>query len=293
MKRRLQFAAASLCAIAAAQYFWGASLLEKLPADFVSETRFQASCVFFPRPGAPAEAFDAIVRRRDQTLSSDATHSIIQGDTHWLTPEGVVVFETLNLYGVDRRTRENLPAYGNEKRSGQYLFPPDGSRKRFDIWDPFYAGPRVVTFDHAEQFGGLAVDVFNFSADGIDETSGYTALPDVPERYRATTYGSGKLWVEPVSGVVVDVTDRGISYYVDPTTGNHVAEIYHWQDRYTPDTVAAQLHLARQTRLRYVALEIWLPLALLAAAVACLIAARWPGRRNSGRPAAAVEALVG
>lgn len=259
--------------LAAVQYFWGARYFERLPADYIAETKYAAKCRSHQSPTAPVEEYETIVRRRDQTLNSVAGSSIIQGDTHWVTPAGVVMFEILSLYGVDRRTRENLPGYGNEERSGLYLFPPDTEKKQYGQWDPMYAGPRTATFERSEQLDGMEVYVFNFVVDEIDETSGYVVLPDVPERYRAITYGKGKLSVEPRSGVIVRWEDEGTSYFVEPKTGERVAELFQWSDEFTSETQVAQLRLAHAQRRHHLALEIYLPVALVAAGALWLVGA--------------------
>lgn len=267
--------------LAVVEYFWVRPLFEKLPEDYVAETKFSAKGISHHTPTAPAEEFESIVRRRDQTLSSDATHSIIQGDAHWLTPAGVVVFEVLSLYGVDRRTRENLSAYGNESRMGQYLFPPETEKKTYQQWDPMYAGQRVAKYDHSEQLDGLPVYVFTFVVDGLDETSGYSVLPDVPERYGATTYAKGRLWVEPHSGLMVDYEDEGVSYFVEPKTGDRAGEIFRWMSRYTPETRAEQFQAARTKRLRQLVLDRGIPGALVAGGLLLLILPALTRRRES------------
>ncbi|MBA3962353.1 MAG: DUF3068 domain-containing protein [Chthoniobacterales bacterium] len=268
---------------AAAQYFWGAPYLERLPANYTAETTYAAKCRSRQSPTAPLEEYETITRRHDQTLNSVAGSAIIQGDIHWVTPAGVVMFEILSLYGVDRRTRENLPGYGNEERTGLYLFPPDTEKKEYRQWDPMYAGPRTVTFERTEQLDGMEVYVFNFVADGIDETSGYVALPDVPERYRAITYGKGKVSVEPHSGVVVRWEDEGISYFVEPKTGERVAEVFQWSDQFTPETQAEQLRLAHARLRHHLVLEVYLPAALIAAGVLWLAVAAVYDRRTRRR----------
>lgn len=252
--------------VAALLRWWAAPAFERLPADYLAETSYAAKFQFHYAPSSPAEESESIVRRRDQTLTSGPRHSIIQGDVHWASPTGVVLFETLNLYGVDRQNRQNLAGFGNKDRAGQYLFPPHTGKQRYGVWDPFYAGPLVATFDHVDQFRGLEVYVFNSVADGVDETDGFVSLPDVPEKYSALSYGKSRLWIEPVSGVVVNFEDAGTSYFVEPTTGRHVGEpIFLWTARYTPETINAQLKFATATRLRMLALEIWLPLTLAVA----------------------------
>jgi hypothetical protein len=170
----------------------------------VSETQYAAQCHFHQTPIAQVEDFELIVRRRDQTLSSGSGHSIIQDDMHWSTPAWGASFEVLGLYGVDRRTRQNLPGFGNDERSGQYFFPLHVEPRSYRYWDPFYGGPRVPVFDHSETVSGLPVYVFDF-----------------------VTYGKGRLWIEPYFRVVVDYASRSHSAHhggVRPPGGR----AHHW-----------------------------------------------------------------
>jgi len=267
--------------MAALLRWWAAPAFELLPADYVAETSYTANLRSRETPSSPAEDIESIVRRRDETLSSGDGHSIIQGDAHWSTLAGTIIFESRNLYGVDRRTGQNLAGYGNEKRIGQYLFPRHTEKQQYGFWDPIYAGPAVVSFDHVDHVGGIEVYVFNFQINGIDETAGFAALPDVPEKYRALTFSKGLLWVEPVSGIIVDREDTGVSYFVEPKTGEHVGEpILQGSERYTPATIEAQLRIAKATRWRMHALEVWLPVVFV---VAGLLAAGIGTLRRSAR----------
>jgi hypothetical protein len=243
--------------------WWVAPVFERLPTDFVAETRYRAAMETRETSSSAPEKFDIEVLRRDQALKSSAEHSVVQGDAHWLTPSGAPIFETLNTYGVDRSTRRNLPGYGDQERHGQYLFPPHTGKQQYGFWDPLYAGPWVATFNRVEEFRGIEVYVFDAVTDGIDETASYDARPEIPEKYRAHTEGKGRLWVEPVSGVVVDQEDAGVSYFIEPETQRRIGEPFNqWRQRYTEQTVAAQLRQATAARWRMQMLERWAPLGL-------------------------------
>ena len=268
--------------MAALLRWWLAPAFELLPTDYVAETSYSAKLWSRQTISSAAEESESIVRRRDETLTSRDGHSIIQGDSHWLTSAGVVFFETVNLYGVDRSNRQNMAGYGNADRSGQYLFPPNIEKKRYGLWDPDYAGPRVVTFDHVDKFRGVTVYVFNSLADGIDETTGFESLPDVPEKYHALSYGKGRLWIEPISGVVVDWEDAGMSYFVETKTGERVGEpMARWSAHYTAETIKAQLQRATAAHGWIRALEVWLPLTFAAAGLIWIAAGFCIPRRGA------------
>ena len=74
---------------------------------------------------------------------------------------------------------------------------------------------------------------------------------------------------------MVDFEDEGVSYFVDVKTGQRVADLYHWSARYTPETRAAQLAMARAAHSRHVALEVWLPGGLLLAGLLWLAVSLW------------------
>jgi len=290
MKARLLSIVFGLWLLAGVQYFWIAPQLIQLPADYAEETLYEARARFRETPDGDWQEADLIARRVDRTLVASAEHSIIQGSLHWTTATGVVAFETTGIYGVDRRTRMNLPGYGDISRHGKFLFPPHTKRGTYRYWDPHFLGSREAVFEGSEQVGGLPVYVFRFAIQGLDESSGYSHLLDVPERYRAFTNGQGRLWIEPTSGVVVDYQEQGLSYFAEPATGKHVADLLAWNDRYTAQTRASKLRHAQAERWRIHGLELGLPLALLLAGAVCLLLALQ--RRTRGQPTRPAAALA-
>jgi hypothetical protein len=258
-KSKYIFTPLAFLSLAAMVHFWIAPLSERLPANYANETKLSDEVRFRDSPTGEWQASTQDVRRADQTISNSGQTALIEGSVLAYDASGEVNFEATSLYGVDRRTRLNLAGYGNVNRTGQYLFPPHVQRIEYEIWDPIFIGLRQATFERIEQIEGLQVYVFSFSASGMDESTGYSYLPDVPERYLAHTDGEGTIWVEPLSGIVVDYEDSGLSYYVDPASGDQIADFNQWTEKYTPETRTAQLALAHAARLRILALEVWLP----------------------------------
>jgi hypothetical protein len=259
------FAALVFCILAALLRFWIAPVLELLPADYAIELRLSEENKFRDSPAGEWQISTLDALRVDQTITSSNQTAIIEGALHVYDASGAVNFEVTSLYGVDRRTRLNLAGYGNMNRTGQFLFPPHTQAGEYAIWDPMFVGLRQATYERTETIDELQVYVFSFSAAGMDESAGYSYLPDVPERYLAHTDGTGIIWVEPLSGLVVDYMDSGTSYFVDPVTGKRVADFNQWNERYIPATRTTQIALARAARLRILALEVWLPGGLLVA----------------------------
>lgn len=70
-----------------------------------------------------------------------------------------MIFENTGLYGVDRRSRRNVPAYGDLPCTGQFLWPPRLERTTYTYWDPMFIGPRQATFEQETMADGLLVYV--------------------------------------------------------------------------------------------------------------------------------------
>jgi hypothetical protein len=248
-----------LLVTAALLRFWTASELSQLPVDYANETRYSAESRYRNSPAGDWQNITLVARRVDQTQVIAGPVAVIQADLHWFTDSNQVIFENSGLYGVDRHTRMNVSAYGDVSRTGFFLFPPHISRSDFNFWDPMFIGARHATFERMDTISGLSVYVFKYSGIGMDETAGYTYLPDVPELYHTLTDGQGTLWIEPLSGVLVDYEEQGTSYFVNTLSRERIASFYEWSDRYTPDTRTNQIALARTSLLRIMAIEIWLP----------------------------------
>ncbi len=277
------FTCVILLTLAALMRFWVAPALERLPSDYDNETNYEQENQFRESPLADWQFSQLSVRRIDHAISTLGEVSIIQGALQIYFEDGTVNFETSGLYGVERSTRLNQPDYGNEPRNGQYFFPTHVTQNQYTLWDPFYIGPQYLIFDHIEKLEGVQVYVFTMTVSDLDETAGYNYLPIVPEHYRASTNASGTIWVEPLSGIVVNYQDQGASTLIDVKDQSYIAEFNTWTNIYTPETRTSQLALARATRLRMLVSELILPALLVMAGLVWLLPLVFTGLRRHQR----------
>jgi hypothetical protein len=241
---------------------WVAPQVTQLPDDYTIETRSLVEDHFRASESADWETANLTNYRVDRALSVTAEMMIIQGNLSVYSASGEPIFESNNLYGVNRLTRMNVHGYGDANRSGQFLFPPQIKPATYEYWDPLFIGPRTAVFELTEMLNGMQVYVFKFNGTGMDETAGYSYMQAVPERYQAFTDGNGILWIEPVSGVVVNYQEQGQSYFVDPKSGVQGAIFHTWSGGFSDETKATQIALAESGRLRVLFLYDWLPGAL-------------------------------
>ena len=254
----------SFLLVCTAAIFWIVSplLVERLPANYTNQQDLEQASSSRVSPTDSWKTDTLRVIRLDRAIASSGQALLIQGNLQIYSASGAINFETSGLYGVDPATRQNLPGYGNVPRDGQFLFPPHTQEKNYTIWDPTFIGPREARFVRSEDRDGLRVYQYWFESTGLDQTDGYTYLPIVPERYRVRTNGQGTFWVEPVSGIVIDYEDSGVSYFVNPDTGQYVAAFNQWAGRFTDSARSVQWESAHAARLRILLVETWLPAGL-------------------------------
>ncbi len=275
---------AFLLAIAAAFLrFWAAPELERLPADYANTTQYLEVSSFRDSPNGDWATSDLIATRIDSAITQNGDAVIIQSALQIYSVDGDLNFENSALYGVDRRTLQNVSGLGDTARTGQFYYEPNLKIQPFSLWDAMFIGPREAIFDHAETVNGLLVYVFKFKTTDLDESAGYNYLSLVPETYLAQTDGQGTLWIEPVSGVVVDYQDEGVSYFVDPQTGKRVADFNKWSEQYSPETKTSQIQLAQREWQRIQSLESWLPAVLFTTGTAWFLTGLFSEKRKKKR----------
>jgi len=259
----------------------GRSRLQRLPDDYADNWAFTIRSEFRPTPNAPWERFELSLKRSDQTLLSTSDYNVVQSDLSAVRSNGEPHFENTGLYAIDRESRVNLPGRGDVERDGQFLLPPETKPTDYLLWDSQYTGPRQLTYQGEYEIDGLRLLHFTFALRGLDESTGYAHLEDVPERYRALTDADGELWIEPDTGRLVDYREQGLSYFHNAERGA-VADLHRWEARMDEPTRQRQRAEARAERNRYWLVSRVLPSGCLLLALAMMAPAWWSRRR--GRP---------
>ncbi len=267
MKRWQNWVALVLILMALLLLFVLSPIIEKLPSNYANT--IYMSQVNQMRSNNNENWQESLVNviRKDQTIIHIGDISIIEGSFSVYYETGQVNFEISNRYGVNQYTRANKAGFGNADRSGQFYFPIHTQPIDYILWDPMYNGLCQVRFERKDRLANMKVLVFSFTVSGLDETEGYSYMPQVPEKYLAYTNGSGTIWVEPVSGTIVDYQDNGASYFVDPMSDTNLEDFNRWSNFYTSETREIQIHKARIFRIRTFLIRIIFPTALGLAAL--------------------------
>jgi hypothetical protein len=183
---------------------------------------------------------------------------------------GEVFYKTDQDFIVDRVTKK---IQGTDT---YFEFPRNLTRGDYSTWFYYLTEPFKVKFERDERILGLETYLFSYDLE-FDATSGFSeADPLVPEVYNVKEVPSGKIWVEPVTGVIVKLVDRGDDYYVEKTgsimSAPVVSPLFKWTATYSDDTIANQVRIAQNEKQKIILFERWIPILLGLISLAFLIA---------------------
>jgi hypothetical protein len=149
---------------------------------------------------------------------------------------GESLFELNQSFLVDRQTRHNLPGGTDTEGRSSILFPPNVSQKPLIFWPVEMGAPIALTYADNKIIQGL--NTFHFFAKNsiIDDTQGYEFLPLVPEKYKVMSRVDTNIYVDPLTGTIIDYQDSGVSYYVDKDD-NPIWDIAQWSNKFNDPTI--------------------------------------------------------
>jgi hypothetical protein len=208
----------------------------------------------------------------DKTSNANANSQTIESYFKNATLAGDIIWETSHTFKIDRSTKEVTERDGEVTQGTYYLFPRKITEKNYSIWSIGNNNLYDFVFEGVDEVLGLNVSHFSVENFVVDDTIGFEWLDLVPEKYEVKSVQSIDTWVEPTSGIVVLMEDRGTSYYVDPTSGERIYAMQTWDNKFSDDTIAKQVRLAQNEKQRIQLFERWIPILLGLIAFSFLIA---------------------
>jgi hypothetical protein len=207
-----------------------------------------------------------------QTIGLNGNTQIIEGLYQAKDLNNQVLWEVKKEYGVDRSSRELQNGFDQYEKNTFYLFPHGLKKQTYNVWFAQYLYPIELKFRGAEEIQGLVV--YSFSAENFifDDSAGFEWLDTVPELYKILTDGTVKVWVEPITGAIIDYKGGGVAYYADKITEEKVQDMQTWSNQFNNDTIASQVRIAQNEKQKIFLYERWIPILFGLIALAFLIA---------------------
>lgn len=189
---------------------------------------------------------------------------------------GATLFDLEQKYLVDRYNNHDLPGYVDATGSAYYMFPHHTQKISYQFWPGTFGKSFKMNYIDTTTIDGLKIYHFRGQDNAIDDTLGYSFLPLVPEKYRALSKATVDVFIEPVSGIIINYYDKGVSYYSD-SEGHRLWDISQWSNELKESSIhqmAATASKARQTILLH---EYMIPFGLLSLGI-FLLYKSLPGR---------------
>lgn len=200
----------------------------------------------------------------------DKKHVEIKNVFDVRTPSGKPIFAVTRHYGVNPATGQHIMGFGDKDRHG-YLFAPKHLNKQaFYYWHINYDTAAYMQFLIEDTINGLPVYVYqsNFIA---DQTPNLSHLPNVPEQYGIELDVSLKLWIEPITGIMIKYEDETIGWYYDIKTKERQFPWNKFSNQFEEISVLEQVDKVNHRIQKYNLYHFYLPSLLLLIAILCLI----------------------
>jgi hypothetical protein len=185
------------------------------------------------------------------------------------TISGEPLFESSEKFEVDADTKQII---SGDDSSGYFIPPQHIEKRSYTIHDPTTFVDIEFNFEKEESINGLAVYNFKGNLTNKNSTDGYEFLELVPEVYSVVDDITSQLWIEPVTGIIVNLKQSGASYYIDRITNNRIHNLTNYTNAYSDDTIANQVRIAQNKKQEIILYERWIPILFALLSLAFLVA---------------------
>ena len=178
--------------------------LAKIPADLVQQVDLQGTLTLFDE--AHGEMTFDISGHRKYTAQSATDDVVYLQEDVWFEDlaTGQEVMRQQFFLGIDRVTRQNVEGLGDGVGGGHYNFPFDVKKDQlYPFWNEGNPENIDCAFVEETDFQGLHVYVFEMST-----PAGGLSLPASFDTPAMTIEQTIRLWVEPITGMPVQITDQ-------------------------------------------------------------------------------------
>lgn len=266
-KKLLLALAVLSCVFAAAWRFWVSEYLLSLPSDFSYEAEIISVDNFYDQEKGvylgqqySTSSFTYIA------LESTKTGMVVENRFQVFGEDGADIINIRREYGINPQTGEHIPNLGDKDREG-YLFAPRYLEpgEEFTYWHVNYDGPAQMSYVEREELFGMEVYSYETHYENIviDQTDELDYLEGVPEKWGILLEPHLKIWVEPMTGFLVNYEDSSTAYYYDIVSGEKLSPWNHFSNTYTQESVEAKVKEAYLGKIELIAYERVIPIGAL------------------------------
>ncbi len=242
--------------------------LEKIPRDFALKIEFKSY-------GKSYDSENNVREENQGKVFLDVKVNSVQGDVIVLdgvfdvrTFSGERIYRNERQYKADRETGKSIIPYGNQ---GVWIVFPTHMEKKQYV-SPYFVRVDPLKLEFVGEDNPLGLAVYHYSgSDTVDASKAFSFEQGVPEERGITNTVEVDLWIEPISGHIVNIIDKGENFYHDPTTGKILFKRNSYRNIFTYDTMVNQVRIAQNRKMTIHLYGVIIPILLAGIALAMLV----------------------
>ncbi len=244
--------------------------LEKIDSNYIFEPKIIASeNSRFEITGRWSGKNDLSASFYEKITKLEFNNAVLETRYTLKNQAGETSYNIFHKFIIDRKTRHNLAGETDTERKSYASFPLHVKKQTYNYWPVGYGQSFDLKFKGIEDLYGLKTYHFEVLGKISDDTRGYDFHDLVPEKYKGFSNFDIHIYVEPVSGVIVNYEDEGRSYYVEQD-GTKVQDFSEWENRFDYYTIKSQAEIAKSAKLKIYIYKIYIPLLLSLAGLGLL-----------------------
>ncbi len=208
-----------------------------------------------------------------ETITASDNTLLINNVFDVRTPEDEKIFSVERLYSIDRYSGAHTTG-GDKERNG-YLFAPRNltEGQEFTYWHINYDGPAKMKYVQKEEIFGLTVFHYetNYENTIIDQTANLGHLPGVGIDRGVILEPHLELWVEPVTGAIIDYQDETTAYFYDLASKEIINPWNTFSNTLNEESVQQNVTDARWTKTIQTTANNYIPIALAVIALILIL----------------------
>lgn len=268
-----------LIVIAASWFFLISPELLKLNKSFKYEAEINSQDNFF---NEETNTFDGEMRTvakfsyEAQENTNNKSILDINNGFEVRTTEGEEIISINRVLGINKKTRQHNPNYGDKERNG-FLFAPQELKKSntFTYWHVNYDAPTEMKFVEEEVISGLKTYKYEsyYTDATIDQTEQLTFLPEVGVTRGVNLEPHLQLWIEPVTGYLVKFHDETTAYYYNLETKERINPWNKFSNTIQKTSIEKNIKIAKDKKTAHILIKYITPITLAILGLSLLIAA--------------------
>lgn len=255
------------CILAASWRFWISEYFLALPKDLIYEAELISINNFYDQTRGVYLGQEYHVGFLNiSALETTKVGMLVENQFQILSEAESNLFEIKRIYGIDPQTGAHIPGLGDKDRNG-YLFAPRDLKPGvgFTYWHVNYDGPAEMEYIGRENRFGVELYIYEtyYENARITQNLEETDAQNVSEEWGILLEPHLKIWVEPITGMLMNYEEDTTAYYYEIESGEKLSPWKHFSNTFSEESIKEKVVEVRMGKMWILLHKILLPIAYL------------------------------